>query len=367
MIPVEIYKLVYFVFLTLLLVVIFLPSYFGKSVDSVDSTSHKFVVFALLILTISFIGLRDPGGSGKYLGDTKTYTRIFESIKYDHEIAFNEDKVFFYFMKFFSGRMEIGGFYLLCAFIYVLLPYLAFRRWFRSYTVYVLITYITAFSFLGFGINGLRNGLASSIFIFGLAFFDKKWLMYFFLVLSVGFHKGMLLPLFGFFMSAIVKSPKKLVIIWLISVPLSYAFAKNMESFALLVFGEDTWLHDDRAQGYFSGDYAMKKVAGQFRIDFIIYSAVGVFLGYWAIVKKGFNDTLYRKIWSSYVIANSIWIWLTYVPYTNRIAYLSWFIMPVILTAPFISEIRSSIGNNKIKLFYVMYGSLAFTILMEVI
>lgn len=367
MIPVEIYKPVYFVLLTVLLVVVFLPNYLKKPLDAVKSVPHKFVLIALLVLTIAFIGFRDPNGSGQYLGDTKSYTRTFEAVKYGYQTEFSKDVGFYYFMKLFSGNLEAGGFYLICALIYVLLPFFTFKKWFNDYSIYMLITYVAAFSFLPFGINGLRNGLASAVFIFGLGFFHKKWLMYILFALSISFHKGMLLPLFAFMVSYIIKNPKKILWLWLICIPISYTIGKNIESLALLMFGEDTFLQDDRAFGYFSEESNVEKVSGQFRIDFIIYSSIAIFVGFWAIVKKGFINLLYTKMWAMYVISNAIWMLLIYVPYTNRFAYLSWFIMPIVLTAPFISEIRSSISNNKQKLLYVMYGSLVFTIFMELI
>ena len=367
MIPVEYYTTVYYILLCVILVIFLLPKLLAKSLEFNYTFTQKAFSFAILTICILFIGLRDPLGAFEYFGDTRAYTRTFEKIKYGYKTEFTKDIGFYVYMKLISSFASVKFFYLISAFIYVYLPYLTFKKWFRDYSIFVFIAYVASFSFLPFGINGLRNGLASAIFIFGLSFFDKKWFMFILFALSISFHKGMLLPLFAFFMSYFIQSPKKILLIWLLSIPISYTIGKNIESLALLVFGEDTFLQDERAQTYFSEESNIEKVAGQFRIDFIIYSAIAVFVGYWAIIKKGFNNILYKKIWSLYLIANAIWILLIYVPYTNRIAYLSWFIMPIVLTAPFVSEIRFTIKGNKQKLLYVMYGSLAFTILMELI
>ena len=367
MIPVEYYKPVYFILLTLLLVVIFLPDYLRKTINAVKSTPKKFVLIALLAITIAFIGLRATNASPEYLGDTIQYTRVYESVKYGYRTEFTKDYGFYYFMKLSTKIFDVRWFYVICALIYILLPYFTLKKWFRDYAVYALIVYITAFSFLPFGINGLRNGLASAIFIFGLGFANKKWLMYGLFVLSVTFHKGMLLPLFAFVLTNFIKSPKKLLLFWIASIPISLLIGENIESIVLSIFSSQSFIQDERALTYFLEKSSIEKVAGQFRIDFILYSAVAVFVGYWGVLKKGLENQLYRQIWSLYVISNAIWILLIYAPYTNRIAYLSWFIMPVVLVAPFISDVKFSIKNKKTKLLYVMYGSLAFTLIMELL
>ena len=246
------------------------------------------------------------------------------------------------------------------------MPYITFKKWFGNYTIYIFIVYVTAFSFLPFGINGLRNGLASAFFIYGLGLADRKWLRYAMFLLSVSFHMGMLLPVVAYFVTTKFSNPKKFLAVWLLAIPISYMLGGSLEDIVLKIFGENNFLHDERAMTYFSDESEIEKVANQFRIDFILYSSVAVFMGYWAIVKKGYDNKLYKKIYGLYVIANTVWIFLIYAPYTNRIAYLSWFIMPIIITAPFISDIKHSIPNNKRKLLYVMLGSIIFTILMEI-
>ena len=234
-------------------------------------------------------------------------------------------------------------------------------------SLYIFITYVVAFSFLPFGINALRNGLASALFIYGLGFTKKKWVMYGLFILSISFHKGMILPTLAFILAQLFNHPKKILFLWLSSIPISLLFSKNLESIVLEFFSGQSLIQDIRAATYFSENDIEYRVESAFRVDFILYSSVAVFLGFWAIVKKKYNNLLYKQIYGLYVIANAIWILLIYAPYTNRIAYLSWFIMPIVLTVPFISNIRNTIPKNKKKLLYVILGSLMFTIFMELI
>ncbi|WP_019037077.1 EpsG family protein [Psychroflexus tropicus] len=366
MIPVEYYTTAYYVTLSLVLLVFFLPRLIFKPIDFKSDTSLKIFTFIILAISILFIGLRDPVGNWRYLGDTSTYTRMFEQIKNGNRTEFAKDIGFYLYMKLIASFANIKVFYLITGFIYVYLPYLTFKKWFKDKAIYVLIAFVVSMSFWAFGINGVRNGLATSIFLFSLKYYDKKWLMFALMILSVFFHKAMLLSFFAYLVSVfIIKIEKKALVFWIISIPLSLLFRNQLENLTEFVFSTDSIIQDERASTFFSDEGQNQLVSGQFRIDFIIYSAIAIFIGYWAIVKKEFSNTLYRLLFRTYVIANGIWILLIYAPYTNRIAYLSWFLMPIILTVPFISDLSIDILRNKEKLIYVIYGSLAFTIFMQ--
>ena len=368
MIPVANYTTVYYVALCVILIAFFLPRLIVKSVDFNSRIALNVFTFTILATTILFIGLRDPLGAFEYFGDTRAYTRTFQEIKFGNRTEFTKDVGFYMFMKWIASFASVQWFYLISAFIYVYLPYLTFKKWFRENAIYVLIAFVVSMSFLAFGINGLRNGLASSIFLFSLRYFDKKWVMYTLMLLSITFHKAMLLPFLAFLGSGFfIKSEKKALVFWLITIPLSIFFRGILENIAQLIFSDESIIQDKRAVIYFSKEAESLKYETGFRIDFVLYSAVAIFIGYWAVIKKGLTNPLYRQLFRTYVIANGIWILLIYAPYTNRIAYLSWFLMPILLTVPFISEIKSHISNNKQKLIYVIYGSLLFTLIMELI
>jgi hypothetical protein len=269
-------------------------------------------------------------------------------------------------MKFISQFFDVEAFYLISAITYVYLPYLMFQKWFKEKAIYVLIVFLVSMSFWAFGINGVRNGLASSIFLFSLRYFDKKWVMYLLMILSITFHKAMILPFLAFIASDfILVNNKKTLYFWMICLPISLLFRGTLENIAELIFSSDTLIQDERATIYFSEEGQKYDVSGQFRWDFILYSSIAVFIGYWSITKKALEDNLYQMLFRTYTISNAIWILLIYAPFTNRIAYLSWFLMPIVLTVPFIIGRSSDAKLNKKKLIYILYGSLFFTIFMN--
>ena len=68
-----------------------------------------------------------------------------------------------------------------------------------------------------------------------------------------------------------------------------------------------------------------------FRIDFVIYSAMPVLMGYYVIFKYELRDRLYEDLLHYYLTTNGIWMLCMYGAFTNRIAYLSWFSYPFLI------------------------------------
>ena len=71
-----------------------------------------------------------------------------------------------------------------------------------------------------------------------------------------------------------------------------------------------------------------------FRWDFVLYSASAVFAGYYFIIKRGFKDSFYTHLWGTYMIANAFWILVIRANFSNRFAYLSWFLMAIVIAYP---------------------------------
>ena len=149
MIPVEYYTTVYYIILSVVLLFFFLPRLIFKPIDFKSDAALKIFTFILLAISILFIGLRDPEGNWRYFGDTTTYTRTFEQIKYGFKTEFTKDIGFYLYMKLIASFASVQMFYLTSAFIYVYLPYLTFKKWFQDKAIYVLIAFVVSMSFLG--------------------------------------------------------------------------------------------------------------------------------------------------------------------------------------------------------------------------
>ena len=79
--------------------------------------------------------------------------------------------------------------------------------------------------------------------------------------------------------------------------------------------------------------------------------------------KKGYHSDTYNFLYCVYTLTNSVWILCLYASFTNRIAYLSWLMLPIVLIYPFFDywfEPRQYKALNS-----VAWGHIGFTIFMS--
>ena len=327
-----------------------------------DKSIQFFNVFGyiLVLVLIIYMGFRPI--SGRYFGDTANYAVVYYRLQEGQEINVVKDFMFNYFMKWCSGFMGIHSFYLLLDFIYTIPCILFSRKYFGRYWFFALFMFICSFSFWSAGTNGLRNGLGTSFFILGLCFYEKKWGMYFWFIMGYFMHASIVIPIVAFIASGLYKNPKVYLYIWLAAIPLSIAGGSAWTSFfASLGFEEE------RTQGYLTnseGNLAQFSQTG-FRWDFLLYSASAVFAGWYFIFKKKITDLFYIHLFGTYCIANAFWILVITAAFSNRFAYLSWFLMPVIIAYPMF---RYKIWKDQYKIFaLILFAYFMFTYFMNVI
>ena len=78
-------------------------------------------------------------------------------------------------------------------------------------------------------------------------------------------------------------------------------------------------------------------MGGVFRWDFVGFSVVPILWGLYSLKTK-YNDSkqylFYQFLLCSYIYANAIWLLAIRAAYTNRIAQLSWWMIPIIVAFP---------------------------------
>ena len=91
-----------------------------------------------------------------------------------------------------------------------------------------------------------------------------------------------------------------------------------------------------------------------------------IWLAYHVLVKKRITDTTYLLIANTYIYANSFWVMMMQATYSNRFAYLSWFMLPVVLAYPCL---RMNVwGNRQGKVAAkIMLAHVGFTAFMHFI
>ena len=310
----------------------------------------------VLIFLLFYMGLRPID---IVFTDMKTYSNIFLRYYSGDRITTPHDFFFHLFTKLSSQFISLKAYFFLCASLYVIPLYLVCKKWFKGYWFYAFLFLVTAFSFWSYGTNGIRNGIAGSLFLLGMSR-DKRIWQIFHIVLAINFHQSMLLPAAGFLFTYLFNQPKKIIVFWILCIPLSLIGGDFFE-----VFFSSIGFDDDRLN-YLTTEVDKSKFASiGFRWDFLLYSATGVFAGWYYIVKRKFNDIIYLRLFNTYLFANAFWILVIRANYSNRFAYLSWFMIGLIIIYPLLKKYIIKNQHKKIGIILIAYFT--FTFLMNVI
>lgn len=290
------------------------------------------------VLLIFYMGLR-PISS--YFGDTVNYANVFFNIQRSSEPfvwKWGTDCVFYNLHAWFAKFSDIHTFFLLCAFIYVGSLWLAMQRIFKSYYYIPLLVVFSMFTFWAYGVNGVRNGMGASLFILAVTYINRLPVAIILCILSVGIHKSCLLLVGAAFIAWFIKNSYIYLLVWIGCVGISYTVGMRIQNYIVAtgILGED-----DRLTDYLTGSGQIGEIIQMsmtFRWDFLIYSAMGVFVGYYFIFRRNFRDEYYHWLYNIFLISNAFWVLVIRAIYSNRFAQISWFIMPIILIYPFIKQ-----------------------------
>ncbi len=349
-IPLSDYALYHFQFILLMTFVAFFHTLVLTGYETKAFAYNNIASKVILLLMLCYVGLRPI--SGRYFADMATYAQTFYQFKNGMPINPEGDVGFEIFLKFCSQIMSVEFFFLVCATIYILPLYLASKRWFPNYYIFSFILLLGSFSFWPYGTNGIRNGMATSLFVLGLSYVYKNNVkMILFLLLSVVFHKSMMLPISALIATFFLKDTSKYFIFWILSIFISLTMGSVIiQLFASLGFG------DDRLTAYLSGQASAGKFSSTgFRYDFLVYSAAPLGLAYFYVIKKGFQDKIYQHILHTYIVCNAFWIMVIRANFSNRFAYLSWFLMAFVVGYPLFKALFWKDQFKKIGIVLLVY------------
>lgn len=327
--------------------------------------------------------------------DTMNYARTYyNTLPLYGEIDWHKEWLFALYRTWCKSM----GFTVNTYFLIIEIGYLGFMFWAYKKALwenawFAMLFGLSAFSFFTYGVNGIRNGLACSFVTLAIIFAakDKNYIVAGIICfLALGIHKSTLLPtaamVAGLFF---IKKPKIALMFWAMSIPLSLVAGGPISSFFMgLGF-------DDRAEAYISGDnakYGNFSSTG-FRWDFLAYSAMPVWL-IWYVIKKiekkrlemGIEKTVeeedsgvygagimadaqsmrvFNVLSIVYLLTNAFWVMVIKASFSNRFAYLSWFIYPLVLAY---GVIRLHIWDDQDKKAgLILLAHAGFTIIMFVL
>ncbi|NMH29508.1 EpsG family protein [Flavobacterium silvaticum] len=333
MIPVEFYNGIYYNFMLLMVFITFAQS--GSTpIESPQNLKSKqgfggFLVFFILM----FMGTRPVSG---YFIDMRRYSVMFEDFENGGQVAEGKDVFFDMFMQFCSQIMSMEMFFFVCAALFILPIYFACKRIFSEYWFYAFLITASSYVFWSSGVNAIRTGIGLSFCMLGIANHDRKGRMILAFILAMMGHKSMILLILAFVICQYYRNTKMLLYGWFASILLSLAFGGLFENIFLAIgLGGD-----DRLAVYFSDevDEATVTYVMGFRWDFLLYSAIAVFAGWYFIIKQKFYDEFYNTLFGMFLMANAFWVLVIRANFSNRFAALSWFFMGLIVVYPMLKK-----------------------------
>lgn len=335
---------------------------FSKNNDLLLKQRHALFAFLLVALAIWFIGFRPVSGVfvDMYMYNHYFYNKVYSAADFSFrgEWLWNQ---MFYWTRQFHWTFILLSFFI--ALGYIFFPFIFCKKILYENVWVAMMFFLTAYSFWGYAVNGIRNGFATSLLILAFAFAIKKqyWVYGIICMMALGIHRSSIVPVASSILAlTLIKNPKNALFIWVGSIVLSLLVGTRFQE---MLGGLN---YDDRMAGYASSNVSMSEFSYTgFRWDFLLYSSMPVFLIWYISVFKQIKDRGFEILSIIYLIANAFWIMVIRMPFSNRFAYLSWFLYPIVLAYGFIRVPFSKSQDRLVG--YALFLHALFTLFMFLI
>lgn len=322
------------------------------------------IVYAIVFIIV--VGLR-PAAAIEF-GDSGSYAAIYNGFQnglFDLGDGAGFDWLWTRFMYSCSQVMSVSSFFVLVEFLYVFPLILACKKW-SQFNAYILLLFaLGSFSFFAYGVNGLRNGMACSLVTLALASIGNKngggVLCIILCFLAIANHKSVSLPVAAMLFTYLYPKPKPMFLFWSFSILVSLVAGGMVSGFF------ESLGFDDRMSVYLNNSDSETMASFSrtgFRWDFLIYSFMPVLLGWFIIFKRNVPvDFTYLLLLGTYMYSNAFWIMVIRSAFSNRFAYLSWFLYPFVLGYPLL-ELDIIPNQGRRLTGFVLLFHFLFTLIM---
>lgn len=338
--------------------------YFSSSGNQLQMQKHNLLVpLVLSVILVFWLGNRPI--SGVAFGDTANYAFEYARLGTVGNVSINwrSEWIWALLMTTCKGAgLDVHTFFTIVEAGYVLSVFWAVKRFMPTNPMLGLIFVWMALMFFTFGTNGLRNGLACHIMLLAMSFFfDDKYIVGALLcLLAFGFHRSTMLPIAAMLAGRfVIKDMKYAIYIWVASIVISLAVGGMITNFlASLGF-------DDRMSSYNTTTYDDSFSQTGFRWDFLLYSSFPILMGWYVCVRKKIRDDWYRTLCVAYCLSNAFWVIVIRSAFSNRFAYLSWFMYPIVIAYPLVNLPVWRTQDRNTAVVLTLYS--CFTVFMQVI
>ena len=332
----------------------------GLSSNSVTiRTTYKkpsALIYILLIFLIIYLGTST--GTDRFRYDLQ-YQRYVQSFQWENsDNGYVGWKTFNYIISRLTTSSTV--FFLIVSCFYVLINFWFCRRMSVNYHI-LFIMVISCMGFRSYGVNTIKAGFGLSIALIAIAQYykDKKKSIVFSLI-SILIHSSCAIPLLAFWATGFFRKIKLnyFYFVWIVCVALSIV----MGDFFKNILG--SYLEDEDMSGssYFLAEESHYKMG--FRYDFLFYSLIPILWGWFLCNKRKYEDERWLQLYKTYILVNAFWVLVITMNFTDRVAYLSWFLIPYITLLPLLDMNKYQLRNRKkyIQMIMLLFGT--FSIFM---
>lgn len=360
MIPAYLYHTVFLY--SVILLTLYSWVYIGRSSIDISRRKNNFIPALLICLVFAFwLGGRPL--SGAFFGDTSNYANTYVLMQMGIKTPDGGGEwIWNNLMYRCSQIMDVTAFFTLVDIGYFGFTLWACRRLTPNNVLVSLMFCLGALSFYSYGTNGIRNGLACSMLLLYFSYIcgNSKNILAAIVIAFVAFniHHTTSLPILMSIMSMLcIKSFKWAYMFWILSILISLVASGVVTAFfATLGF-------DDRLSYLTTIDESKFSHIG-FRWDLLVYSMMPIILGYYIVMRRGIRSRTYELLLNTYTLSNAFWIMVIRANYSNRFAYLSWFMYPIIIAYPLLKlDIWGDIQGKRLK--QIMFAHIGFTWFMS--
>ncbi|MDE6137045.1 MAG: EpsG family protein [Muribaculaceae bacterium] len=323
--------------------------------------NNFWIALPICFLLALWLGFRPP--YAVQFVDSFSYAHSYENV----EFGFSRFDVHgeWLFTNLTVACRELGlsvhGFFTIVAMVYVLSALWAMTILVPKNPLLGIVFVFGSLMFFTFGVNGIRNGMACHLTLLCIAFLLQSDYMSAAVVAAAAFfiHRSTALPIASVVASRwLVKKPEYGMYIWLGAI----AFSLLAGNWFMNIFASAGF--DNRMESYTSSDASQFGFSSTgFRWDFLIYSAMPILLGYYVLIVRGMKENWYRVLFNTYCIANAFWVLVIRAAFSNRFAYLSWFLYPAVIVYPLI--MMRVWDDQDRKTAQILLAYVGFTIIMN--
>ena len=235
-----------------------------------------------------------------------------------------------------AAGLSVEVFFTIVAGGYILSALWAVKRLMPRNPLLGTLFVLSSLMFFTFSVNGLRNGLACHLVLLAITFLlDDKYVVGGILCLvAFGIHRSTLLPiaatLAGLFF---IRDVRYSIIFWAASILISLLVGDTVSGFFASLGFDDRMTTYTTAKGIDMGQFSRTG----FRWDFLLYSSGPVLMAWYICIRREIRDNWYDVICTAYCLCNAFWLMVIRSAYSNRFAYLSWFLYPIVIAYPLIN------------------------------